>query len=1308
VIKSELGSIESDWLYSGTITYVEFTVLSINFTMSNGTAIPGATVNATIGSTTWGLVWHAPSETYRIRYNGSDEPPGLGSHDIIVHAWKDGYDPLTDSTKTLVILEEPATITATWLTVRQNNISYFEYTLLSVRYRMSNGTDILGSVVNVTIGVDVWELSWNSTEGAHIIRFNGSDSPPGLGVHTLKIQAWKHGYQGVIDTSQTLIMRPDPTTIHVAWTGGNDISYIEYTTLSVNYRMSNTSEILDASVNATIGLNLWVLNWNATAQAYQVTFYGMDDPPGLGTFALIITASKIFYADQTTNSSLTIRAESTSLVPSWTSYTFNWVESVILSVNYTNSHSTLIGSATQRDVMVNGTLYSMQGTNGTYWIELDNTFDLGYHTVEVTISKHGYDIAFTDLISFDIVIAETTLTLEWSSLVTDYLGQTDLTTNYTYDGTNTPVPVALVTANITIDGVLTITLNQSGNVWTANLTGVFLDLGPHNALVKCWAYGYEYQEQASILQVNNVTTDALVVVWQPANVTIEYTASLNLTVDYTYYGGSVPDSAIVNVTIGGHLYDLVCSAGTWYVSMPCDEIGIGIYDAMISAWDYGYTFRTNITLGVNITFAANSFVVFWEPAVLNITYVNHINVSVVYTSDYQPLLGATVRLSLNGSRIYDLVYDSGDEMWHITLQADEIGLGVWNVTLNANKTGYSDGSDWAILIVGFAEAQLLVEVRSLTIFYDEPSLVNVSYQMANGTIVPGGGGLCTLVIDGTGHALAWQINYWTTSLSGYLLGEGIHHCVITGAALGYQTVTYEFDITVNLIPTKVLADPSLSVYVTDQVNTSLLYMNTRDSEFLVADNVTVGWPGGYELVRLDNNTYILTLITVGLHNGTFSVQINMSKTGFASVSWQIAVTIYLLPTELRSETDVVLYENETLYLSVEFIDTYHATPISLAAVSLIFESTEYHLEYISSQQGYLVELRLGSTISPGVYTLTITARAVDFTDAQITVSLTVLAKDRYTLVVETPTEATEGSTLSVEVTATSNSEPIGGLSIEFHIVTTFASGDQVEWVESGTTNDQGIATIEFDISAGTTELEVWAEFVGSVSEWKAVSEERIVIVRSSGVDPVSILIAIFRNPVTLSLVVGTPSAAILVVLLRKRRIPSKMKVSRSPGPEPPLAPVARTSVFDGFNIIQLPDSVNLVYSMTRKGQLLIVDTVDSLADATEGSSSRVLSQIAYLGSLGLVTSIALSAESKGPLRVLSESAHGEDRLRQEIATSDAGLTRADLSKVLGLSSVKVGSLVRDLLTSDNRFYEVREGRKRFIRFRSGDQISIDL
>jgi hypothetical protein len=486
----------------------------------------------------------------------------------------------------------------------------------------------------------------------------------------------------------------------------------------------------------------------------------------------------------------------------------------------------------------------------------------------------------------------------------------------------------------------------------------------------------------------------------------------------------------------------------------------------------------------------------------------------------------------------------------------------------------------------------------------------MSYQMANGSIVPGG--LCTLEVDGAAHAIAWQTDHWEAVLSGALLGEGTHHCVITTTALGYESAMQEFDI-----------------------------------------------------------------------------------------------VIWLLPTQLLSDTDFSQYENETLRIWVQLNDTAHATLVDWANASLIFDGAEYTLKYDSSQQAYRVDLWLGPTVSPGIYTLIITAEADGCTDAQIVVSLTVYAKTRYTLVVESPTEVTEGSTLLIEVIASSDSEPVSGLNVEVHVVATFASGDQVEWVESGTTNNQGIATVEFEISAGVTNLEVWAEFSGSVSEWKAVSDERIVIVRNSGVDLISILTAILGNPVTLSLAMGTPSAAILVILLRRRRMPSKMKAATPPSPELALTLVAGPSVIGGFNSMQLADSISLVYNIATKGQLCIADIADSLADALDENLDGIISRMAYLGGLGLVTSIALAIKSTGPLKVLGESAHGEDWLRQEIITSDAGMTRADLSQVLGLSSVKVGSLVRNLLASDNRFYEMREGRKRFIKYRSSEQLNTD-
>ena len=372
-------------------------------------------------------------------------------------------------------------------------------------------------------------------------------------------------------------MSKDPTTIEASWTNGDNITYVEYTVLSVVYRMSNGTVIQGADVNATIGGDFWVLTWNGTVGEYQVRFDGDQVPPGFGTFTVDIQASASVYVPQSTSSSLTIGTEGTTATPSWVSTTFDWTESMILSFDFKDTYGTLIDDASTRVVYVDGVPMGLLGTNGTYWIELDNSSDLGLHNVWANFSKFGYDSATALSISFTITEAQTDLTIDWSSIVIDYLGQINLTVDYYYIGSGTSVPTVGVDANITIDGMTT-ALTLQNSLWIANLTGVDLDLGTHTVDIRAGKYGYEYSESLGwLLTVNPVATDALVVNWYPSNLTIEYTDLLNLTVDYTFYGGDVPDGAQVNVSISGRHYTLVYWGGVWNTSIPVAELDVGLH-----------------------------------------------------------------------------------------------------------------------------------------------------------------------------------------------------------------------------------------------------------------------------------------------------------------------------------------------------------------------------------------------------------------------------------------------------------------------------------------------------------------------------------------------------------------------------------------------------------------------------------------------------------------------------------------------------------------------------------------------------------
>jgi hypothetical protein len=428
-----------------------------------------------------------------------------------------------------------------------------------------------------------------------------------------------------------------PTTLEAA-----DYSIDAYTNNSfsiiVYYNDTFTPQPLtgaSSAVNCSFdgGMNTSMIDqgngwWNATI------FTTAKAP---GTYNVTVYAEGFAIENQTAVIWATLTHETLPLTCAWSmplQDNITYVEQTNLTVRYQFFNATSVPGA-----KVNVTIAGM-GTwqlhydpiSEIYWMQFngsDFTTGFGTFTLNVSAWKTGHEAQFNDTVSLEVRLAPTTMTLDWSSIVIDYLGQIDLTVNYTCDETSSPVPAASPNMNISINGGTPIAMTASGSYWIANLTGVFLDLGTHSVVVQAWAYGYVHQTNNTYsLTVNNVTTNELAIVWDPANVTIPYISRLNLTVDYTYGSNDVPLSAIVNVTIDGHTYDLNYSAGLWRGSIRCSDIGVGLWEATVRAWLYGYEPKSNITSDVNITLAANSFIVYWEPLDLNVTYVEQVNLTV--------------------------------------------------------------------------------------------------------------------------------------------------------------------------------------------------------------------------------------------------------------------------------------------------------------------------------------------------------------------------------------------------------------------------------------------------------------------------------------------------------------------------------------------------------------------------------------------------------------------------------------------------------------------------------------------------------
>jgi hypothetical protein len=1021
-------------------------------------------------------------------------------------------------------------------------VTYFDYTILYVEYKMmSNDTVIQDATVNVTIGTKTWKLDWNSTQGAYSLRFNGSDTPPGLGAHSLTFEAYRFGFVNSIVSDITLILSKDPTTLGVSWIGGNDITYVEQTTLSVTYSMSNGSDIVGATVNATIEGIPYVLIWNEPAGAYQYLFTGDQDPPGLDSFIVFIQASADVYASQTDTTSLTIQNEGTTATPSWSNFTIDWTQNVILSVNFTDSYGSLIDGATTKDVFIDGTKYELLGTDGMYWFEFNNTFDLGLHSVWANFSKFGYDLATALSITFNITKAPTSLTIIWSSAVIDFLGRADLTVDYYYTGTGFSVPSTGVLANITIDGSTTIELTLQGNLWVANLTGQSLDLGVHNIVIRAGVYGYEYSETLEVVTVNEVSTDPLAVTWEPSNKTIEYTEFLNLTVDYTYYSGDVPGSAIVNVSIEGRFYGLTYSGILWRVSIPGKDLGIGLRTATISAWLYGYGLQIDITTDINVTEAANQFAVTWEPLSLDASYIDIVNASVIYTQDFEPIDGATVQLTINGTP-YLLAYSAADEMWHFSMRASDIGLGIWNVTVTANKTGYADGWDSRILTISPAATNLTVIKSAISIYYDEDVTIDIYYQLLNTSIIPGA--TLTFEVDGEVQFPTWNVDHWTYTRSGSSLGVGIHPIYVHVVAAGFQVATEAFDVSVNEIPTTVTTpSPTISIFAYESTTIPFTWIDSKNAVGIGGFVPEVTWSDLYSVVDHGNGTYSIQIRTDALHIGSYELQVSFVRTGYENRTELVSIDILVLPVVLVYESEFEQFENESIVIDIQMIDGPHASIIDWGEIVIELEGVQYALVYDSGTEEYSVEIWL-STLAPGSYTLNFTASAIDCETEFGEIQLEIVPKATYVLVLDADEEVQAGQPIQITVLVLYDSGSASGLSITVHILVQRGQNAPQELIEDISTNSEGLASLEFSVPTGATDLTIWAEFSGSVEVWSAMSNTINREVTPGGIDILSFIISLFEDPITLAIIVGGGGGLIAgLILLRRRR--GKPSVSTS-------------------------------------------------------------------------------------------------------------------------------------------------------------------
>ncbi|MGY5865724.1 MAG: hypothetical protein RTV41_14065, partial [Candidatus Thorarchaeota archaeon] len=492
-ISEEPTSIDITWSSGTNITYVQQTTLSITYRRNDTTPIPNANVTATIGTTMFNLTWNPGNLAYEITFNGTDNPPDIGIHNVVIEASRFGYQTQTNGTYWLRIDIEVTSLELTWSL--SDTISYVNQTVLYANFSMIDGSPVRGAYVNASIGAREWIFGWNEISEMYMLILSGYHPDIGVGVFPVTVQATLYGFDPQTDTTETLTVNEESTSMVINWSDGNDPGYFNHTFLIVNYRMSNLTAITDATMVVTIGSTSWDMDWNVSLSMYQLRFNGSDVPPGVDDHNLTIEASKYGYVSQTNDTlKLTLPNIPTSIEIIWTNgSTITYLQQTTLRVKYSMFNGTVITGAFVY-ISAGGKIFTCL-LNGDYYeytfYGTDEPPGFGSHATAIHAMKNDFVAHLVEDYVLTFNEQPTTFVINWSNSDNiSYVSGTILSVSYQLSNSS-PIPDAIV--NVTINGRFwNLTWNPTNRTYDVYIEGDENPpgYGTHTVQIQASRFGY--------------------------------------------------------------------------------------------------------------------------------------------------------------------------------------------------------------------------------------------------------------------------------------------------------------------------------------------------------------------------------------------------------------------------------------------------------------------------------------------------------------------------------------------------------------------------------------------------------------------------------------------------------------------------------------------------------------------------------------------------------------------------------------------------------------------------------------------------
>ena len=563
--------------------------------------------------------------------------------------------------------------------------------------------------------------------------------------------------------------------------------------------------------------------------------------------------------------------------------------------------------------------------NGTYLIDLfwSNGTEAGYISARMVVY---YPTSLTPTTTHIDAFAESSFEVRVDFVET--YGPTDLnatyaSVEYSFDGNpNEP---------------LTDLLNGT---WVSTVSTVGIASGMYNVTV--YAEGFAIENQTQVIEIH-VTYDTLQLTYSwpgPYGNDISYLQSTNLTVMYNQSDGSAIPGAIVNVTDGTTTWDMYWDAGQEYYWITFNGSDFSSVPSTIplntSAWKAGYEGQVNASISLTVQEEASTIlIVTWSPLDLSMTYVGNLTLTANYSLDGQPVPGASLVITFDDGTPVVLSFSATDSLWHVTIPADTIGLGSWDVNVNATRIGYLSRASVETLVINEDVPNIdgSWQDNAAETDYDTPIPLSVEVTDSLGNPVVSSN--VTVSVQGTSYNMThsgdgvYSIEIDPQPVRGY------HLVVVTITEYGFESTTLSLNLSILTTTEFIVNINPQEVYEAEEIEIAIGFVDSVHGTSIDWGSVNLTIAGEVHL-GVYNGSHFIVSFTVTQAPNFYPVNITGFADGCRPNSQDVSIQVreksyaYITITAITSAT-------EESTISIEATLRMTGTDATIPYVTILFE-----------------------------------------------------------------------------------------------------------------------------------------------------------------------------------------------------------------------------------------------------------------------------------------------------------------------------------------------------------------------------------